>query len=246
MAAELHALGRSSPVTPARFAAGRTFPEYLDYIGTPENLAREAGWWLGRERKDLSDLIRAWYARLRLSDAQASAIRWLAAQPGGPARILVIAEDWSSDCRRDLCIVARLAEAGGLELRIFNRDGARVSTGPSADPAESPNADLMNAYLYERDGQTFQSIPVVVVYTTDFVELHRHIERPALYRRHQARIVPAMQAPRGGETKDGAWARFMRDWRALQEGPFFPIWAAATADEILSALHERLLVGPPR
>jgi len=74
------------------------------------------------------------------------------------------------------------------------------------------------------------------------VELHRHIERPALYAGRRDRIVPAMQAPRGSETKEEAWARFMRDWRALQDGPFFPIWASATADEVLSALYERLLL----
>jgi hypothetical protein len=236
MAAELHAL------TPERFAAGMTFPEYLDYIGTPENLAREAGWWLGRERRDLSGRIRQWYERLRLTEAQAAAIRWLAAQPGGPAKIFVISEEWSSDCRRDVCILARLAEAGGLELRIFNRDGSRFATGPRADPAESPNADLMNAYLYEKDGQTFQSIPVAVILTRDFVELHRHIEKPALYIKHRDPLVNAMQAPRPGETKEQTWARFMTDWRALQEGPFFPIWASATADEILSAVYERLLL----
>ena len=88
------------PVTPERFAQGRTFAEYLDYIGTPENLARESGWWLGKERRDLSGIIRSWYERLRLSDAQAAAVRWLAAQPGGPAKILAISEEWSSDCRR--------------------------------------------------------------------------------------------------------------------------------------------------
>src|SRR5262249_23740301 len=77
--AELHALGRSAVVTPARFAGGMTFAQYLDYIGTPENLAREAGWWLGRERRDLSQRIRSWYESLRLSDAQVEAVRWLAA-----------------------------------------------------------------------------------------------------------------------------------------------------------------------
>ena len=29
---------------PARFAQGMTFAQYLDFVGTPENLAREAGW----------------------------------------------------------------------------------------------------------------------------------------------------------------------------------------------------------
>jgi hypothetical protein len=231
-------------LTPARFARGRTFAEYLDYIGTPENLARESGWWLGRERRDLSGVIRPWYERLRLSEAQAAAVRWLAAQPDGPARILAIAEEWSSDCRRDLPIVARLAEAGGLELRIFDRDGRRLGEGPRADPAASPNADLMNAFLSEKDGQTFQSIPVIVVYTADFRELHRHIERPALYAKHRDRIVPAMQAARAGETREQAWVRFMGEWRALQDGPFFRLWASATADEILSTLHERLILGP--
>ena len=37
-------------VTPERFAQGMTFAQYLDDIGMPENLAREAGWWRGPER----------------------------------------------------------------------------------------------------------------------------------------------------------------------------------------------------
>lgn len=47
------AAGRGSRVvTPERFATGMTFDHYMDYIGTPENLAREAGWWRGPERMD--------------------------------------------------------------------------------------------------------------------------------------------------------------------------------------------------
>jgi hypothetical protein len=231
-------------VTPERFASGMTFSQYLDYIGTPENLAREAGWWRGTVRMDFSAILPAWYERLRLSDAQAAAIRWLAAQPGGPAKILVISEEWSSDCRRDVSIIARLAEAGGLELRIFTRDGQTVGRGPRADPAESPNADLMNEFLNEKDGQTFQSIPVAVFYTRDFEILYRHTERPAIY--HPYRLAPAMQTARPGESREQAWERFLHDWRELQKGPFFPLWASATADEILSALYERLVVGPAR
>ena len=109
----------TSVVTAERFATGLTFDEYVRYAGSPENLEREAGWWLGPVRQDLSGLLRAWYERSRLSAAQAAAIQWLARQPDGPARILVISEEWSSDCRRDVPILARLAEAGGLELRIF-------------------------------------------------------------------------------------------------------------------------------
>ena len=121
-----------SVVTAERFATGLTFDEYLRYAGSPENLEREAGWWRGSVRQDLSGLLRAWYERNRLSAAQAASIQWLARQPDGPARILVISEEWSPDCRRDVPILARLAEAGGLELRIFRRDGLTLGRGPSA------------------------------------------------------------------------------------------------------------------
>jgi len=35
-----------------------------------------------------------------------------------------------------------------------------------------------------------------------------------------------------------------RDFRGLQESPFFQVWASAGVDEILSSLHRRLLLGP--
>jgi hypothetical protein len=221
-------------VTPQRFAQGMTFDEYVAYTGTPENLAREAGWWLGPERRDFSGLLRDWHGRARLSDAQTEAIRWLAAQPDGPAKLLVISEEWSSDCRRDVPMLSRLADAGGLEMRIFTRDGQKVGRGPRADPADSPNADLVNEFLREQGGQTYQSVPVAVFFTKDLQYLHHYIEFPAIY--HKDRIVQAMRAQGQGEG-------FLRDWRALQEGPFFPMWASAAVDEILSALHERMVVG---
>ena len=98
-----------SVVTPERFKSGRTFEQYLAYIGTPENLAREGTG--GSKRPDHSAVMREWYEASRLTDAQAAAWKWLAAQPGGPAKILVLSEDWSSDCRRDVPMLARVAEA---------------------------------------------------------------------------------------------------------------------------------------
>jgi len=228
-------------VTAERFAQGMTFDDYVAYVGTPANLAREAGWWLGPRRHDFSGLLRERYAHVGLTEAQAAAIRWLAAQPNGPARMLVISEEWSSDCRRDVPMLARLAEAGGLELRIFPRDGGRVGRGPRADPAESPNADLVNELLNVKDGRTWQSIPVAAFYTRDFELLHHYVEYPAIY--HKDRLATVMQSPHAAETREQAWDRFIRDWGALQGSPFFTLWASAAVDEILSALHERLLLG---
>jgi hypothetical protein len=53
-----------------------------------------------------------------------------------------------------------------------------------------------------------------------------------------------MQVPKLDESREQAWPRFIRDWGALQEMPFFQLWARAAVDEMLSALHERLVVAP--
>ena len=227
----------SRGLTPERFARGMTFEQYMHFMGTPENLAREAGWWAGTVRVDWSGRLGAWYEDLRLRDDQVAAVRWLAAQPHGPAKVLAISEEWSSDCRRDVTILGRLAEAGPLELRIFSRDGQRVGRAPRADPVESPNADLMNAFLRERDGQTYQSIPIVAFYTRDFEYLYHYTERPAIY--HPLDLSTAMQMRHRGESREVAWERFLRDWGAMQQSPIFKVWAHAAIDEMLSALYER-------
>jgi hypothetical protein len=232
---------KKSVVTPARFAEGMTFDQYIKYIGTPENLQREAGWLLGPQRMDFSTILRERYERLRLSDEQVEAIRWLAAQPNGPAKVLMISEEWSSECRRDVPALGRLAEAGGLELRIFPRDGQKVGRDPRADPADSPNADIVNEFLNVKDGQTYQSVPVVAFYTSGFEYLYHYTEFPAIY--HKDRVMAAIRAPKPGETADEAFERGIRDWRALQDSPFFRLWACAAIDEMLSALHERIVVG---
>jgi hypothetical protein len=162
-------------VTPERFAQGRTFEQYLAWIGTPENLAREAfgryhadGGSIGAPRKDNTAVFRERYERTRLSDHQIAAIRWLAAQPKAPAKLLVISEDWSSDCRRDVPILARLAEAGGLELRIFDRDGKKILGTRRPDPATAEpgaNHDLMLAFMNNKDGAEWASVPVAVFST---------------------------------------------------------------------------------
>ena len=223
-----------------RFASGMTFDEYVRYTGTPENLAREAGWWLGLQRRDFSGVLRGWYTLAQLSPAQTDAVRWLAGQSGGPVRVLVISEEWSSDCRRDVPALARLAEAGGLELRIFPRDGKTLGRGPRADPSASPNADIVNAFLNEKDGQTFQSVPVAAFFSSDWQCLYRYVEYPAIY--HKERLATAMQAPAPGESREQTWDRFIRDWGALQQSPFARLWASAAIDEILAGLYERLIV----
>ncbi|HYS18470.1 MAG TPA: thioredoxin family protein [Candidatus Binatia bacterium] len=233
---------KNSVVTPERFASGMTFDQYVAYVGTPENLKREGS---GRPRSDMSAHLRAGYEATRLDDAQVAAVKWLAARPNGPAKVLVIAEEWSSDCRRDVPMLARLAEAGGMELRIFRRDGQRFSRSHRPSLAEEPdgNADIMAEFLNTKNGQTWQSIPVAVFYTKALEYLYHYTEYPAIY--HKDQVVAQIRGARPGESKDDTQKRGDREFLELQQSPFFRVWSRAGADEILSALHERLVLGSP-
>jgi thiol-disulfide isomerase/thioredoxin len=238
-----------SVVTPVRFAKGMTFDEYVKYTGSAENLAREAfgsyfadGGSKPAPRKDNSAVFRERYARVRLSDHQTSAIKWLAAQPNGPAKILVLSEDWSSDCRRDVPMLARLAEAARLELRIFNRDGKKILGTRRPDQGAHPdsNHDLMLEFLNTKNGGEWASLPVAVFFTKDLKELHRYLEYPAIY--HKDVIRGHMQTPRPGETAEQTGERAQRDFVALQQSPFFDVWASAAIDEIITAIYQKLTV----
>jgi len=227
-------------ITPERFASGMTFIEYLDFIASPTNLQREGN--EGAPRTDRSPQLRAWYHALRLQDHQVEALRWLVAQPEGPAKIVVIAEEWSSDCRRDLPMLARMAEAAGLELRIFTRDGQRFSIARRPSAADSPNADLMSMFLNVKRGKTWQSVPVAAFFTRDFRFLYRYIEYPAIYEKDRL-VYGHIRVARPGETPEQTRDRIDREFGALQQSPFFRLWACAAVDEMLSALHRKAVLG---
>jgi hypothetical protein len=95
-------------VTAPRFAQGMTFDQYARFTASPENLAREGS---RGPRRDWSEILRKAYDAARLSPAHEAAWKWLVSQPGGPAKVLAISEEWSSDCRRDIPTIAKVAAA---------------------------------------------------------------------------------------------------------------------------------------
>jgi hypothetical protein len=219
-------------VTAERFGQGMTFDEYVAYIATPENLQREGS---GAPRTDRSGYFREAFARARLTDDQAAALRWLVAQPKAPARMLVISEEWSSDCRRDVPTFARMAAETGMQLRIFTRDGQKFSQ-PEA------NADLVAQFLNHKRGETFQSIPVCAFYTAEMEYLYHFTEYPAIYDKDRL-VQQHIRAPRPGESPERARTRADREFAELLDSPFFRIWTSATVDEIISALHRKAVLG---
>ena len=232
-------------MTPERFAQGMTFDDYVKFAGSRENLAREGfdirRFSKVRPRVDWSSYLRERHGKARLSEPQMATLKWLVAQPGGPANIMVIAEEWSSDCRRDVPYLARLADAGGLALRIFVRDGDTLLLKGLPDSTAGGNADLVREYANEKNGQQWASIPVAVFFTRDFRELYRYIEYPAMYRKD--RLIGHYRTARPGESEEDAKARGLREIVALLDSAMFDVWASAGIDEILSGLHARLTLG---
>ena len=66
-------------VNASRFGQGMTFDEYLRFIASPANLAREGS---AAPRRDWSDFMRQAYDAARIPPAHTEAWRWLVAQPG--------------------------------------------------------------------------------------------------------------------------------------------------------------------
>jgi hypothetical protein len=225
-------------VTAERYAQGMTFDEYVRAVGSPQNLKRQGTG--ASVRQDTTAVFKAGYENTRLNDSQVEALKWLTTQPAGPAKILVISEDWSSDCQREVPTMARIAEAAGMELRIFNRDGDTYSGAQR--PEDSPNADLMSQFLNNKRGETWQSIPVIAFFTKDMEHLYTFIEYPAIYDKDRL-VVAHIRGARPGESAEETQSRGGKEFGDLRAGPFWKIWTSAAVDEMISALQRRVVLG---
>jgi len=185
---------RESVVTPDRFRQGLTWEQYLDHIQ--------------RNREKFQHN----YQETVLSDEETAAFRELAARPGGPAKVLALAEDWCPDVFRVLPVMARIAQAAGMELRIFPRD---------------QNLDIMEEFLNQ--GQ-YRSIPTFVFYTRDHRYIAHWIERPAKANAE----LPEMRKLFEGRSREEAQPLYDE----FQKGPIWASWRQATVQEIRELLEK--------
>lgn len=188
---------QASVVTPERFAQGMTYDEYMDSVKV--NKAR----------------IEEYYSNVNLESEQTEALRGLVASEGGPARMMVIGEDWCGDVVRELPVLARVAEAAGLELRIFPRD---------------ENHDIMNEFL--KEGK-YMSIPVAVFYDQGHEYICHWIERSETANREQGEIEAAIRSE-DPEISDQDFGRQRRARTAARAAD----WQKATVDELVGMLRE--------
>ena len=136
-------LETTTVVTPARFEQGLAYADFLT------------------QAKVNRDKFEKFYNDPALTDDDIAFFQKAAALPGGPAKILALAEDWCGDVYRELPTVVRIAEATGAELRVFRRD---------------ENSDIMDEYLL--NGKS-RAIPVFVFYTKDHRYITHFVERSA-------------------------------------------------------------------
>ncbi len=189
----------TSVVTPERFSQGFSYPDYMDQIKV--NKARFEGFYNG----------------LTLSSEDTAFFKELAQRPDGPAKMLVLGEDWCGDVIRGLPVLARVAEAAEIPISIFPRD---------------THADIMDEYL--KEGK-YMSIPVAVFYTSDHQYICHWIERPEVAAKEQAEIEQAIR----NENPDIDDQAFSRERRA-RTGAKAEDWIAATVVELKELLAKSL------
>ena len=190
---------QTSVVTPERYSQGFDYMAYMNEIKV--NKARFEGF----------------YESSALSDDDTRAFRELASRDNGPKKMLVLGEDWCGDVVRGLGVLARICEAGEMEMRIFPRDS---------------HHDIMNEFL--KEGQ-WMSIPVAVFYTGGHDYICHWIERPAIAEREMHQIEQDIRAE-NPDIDDQAFGRERRSRTAAKADE----WIAATVVEIRELLEKSI------
>ena len=184
-------------VTPERFAQGFTWSQYVSEI------------------KANKERFQKFYDEFRIKPEDIEFFKRFNAKKG-PVKVVAIGEDWCPDVVRGIPVAARLAEAAGMELRIFPRD---------------QNLDLMNEYMWRHQ---YQSIPVFVFFDKDWKELGHWIERPASGYRFIAELNEELTARNLSEEETRQVIRERREGQQVQ-------WMNETIVELRDQVLARVL-----
>ena len=191
----------TSVVTPERFATGMSgYDAWMEAI---------------EERKEQFE---SHYDAYEPNADDVAAVKALVEAHG--VKVLTLGEDWCPDVWRGLPVMDKIAQATGMEHRIFFRD---------------QNKDIMSEFL---NGGEFESIPTIVFYDGDHNYLDHWIERPAVANEQmqdiRQRVMPDGAPPEGPERDE-----IFRKYRA-ETDKHAPEWRHATLKEMRALLEERL------
>jgi hypothetical protein len=120
---------------------------------------------------------------------------------------------------RGMPVMAKLAEATGLDMKIFFRD---------------QNLDIMNEFLNKGE---FQSIPTFVFYTADHQYLGHWIEK-SQKQKDEAPIMQAITSKmRNPDISQEEREKYMQEYADFQSGPVWGSWRDAQVTEIRELLE---------
>jgi hypothetical protein len=139
-------------ITPQRFSEGFTYEAYLTQLGDT--------------RKTFAEHETAF----QLTPADTRFFKDLV-DKSGVTKVVAIVEDWCPDVHRGLPIMAAIARASGIDMRVFPRD---------------KNLDIMNLYLNQGK---YMSIPVFAFFNQDLNPLGHWIERPKAATRFMEKLA---------------------------------------------------------
>jgi thiol-disulfide isomerase/thioredoxin len=194
---------KESVVTSERFSKGMTYEQYLGSIERNQKRFQEN------------------YDGTTVSAEDTAKFKELMARPHGPAKFIVVGEDWCPDVFRGMPVFQRLAEATGMEMRVFPRD---------------QHKDIIAEFL---NGGEFESIPVAVFYTKDMEYLTHFIERPARANEQMKDLAPLYARLRKPDMTDEEKAAARQEYIDFQNGSIWGGWRQDTIREVLASLDEK-------
>ena len=188
-------------------------------VVTPERLAQGIGWKQWMEQIDRNEeKFQFNYDDHKLDQADVDAIK-AAAEKAGGVTCLAIGEAWCPDVVRGLPVAAKLAEATGMDLKIFFRD---------------QNLDIMNEFLYKGE---FQSIPTLVFYDKNQNQLGVWHERAQKARDEMPQMSEIRTKMQNQELSEEERAKYMKEYEDFQKGPVWAGWRDAEVKEIRDLLE---------
>ena len=188
---------KTTVVTPERFGSGFTYDDYIEQI------------------KVNKDRFEQYYKSAQLTDDDAAFFR--RAKDAGATKLLILGEDWCPDVFRGMPLLAKIAEAAGMDVSVFPRD---------------ENLDIMEEFLKEGE---YMSIPVPVFYTDDLEEIAHWHERPASANDEMPKITEAVKAEIGEEDVQ-AFRHAIRERTQAR----YAAWQVETVRELRELLAQKL------
>ena len=188
-------------------------------VVTPERLAQGITWKQWMEQIDRNEeKFQFNYDDHKLDSSDVEAIKAAMSKAGG-VTCLAIGEAWCPDVVRGMPVIAKLAEATGMDLKIFFRD---------------QNIDIMNEFLYKGE---FQSIPTLVFYDGNQNQLGVWHERAQKARDEMPIMGEIRTKMQNQELSEEERAKYMKEYEDFQKGPVWAGWRDAEVKEILDILE---------